>query len=153
MSENETPQSDNGSQDEEEIVAQQPEAEPEPELEPEQPRRREKLPRRKPKGRRNPFVVLLSGVFSLLFLAVLISGGALRQVDEGCFELIETGELITAAPDAGRDASDRENAPLCHYEELARQENRMWEARRKASLPDDHTDQAASNSSAGPKNS
>ncbi|MCL4673540.1 MAG: hypothetical protein KJZ64_11525 [Sphingomonadaceae bacterium] len=83
----------------------------------------------------------------------LTSGEALRQVDEGCFELIETGELITAAPDAGSDASDRENAPLCHYEELAWQENRMWEARRKASLPDDHTDQAASNSSAGPKNS
>lgn len=83
----------------------------------------------------------------------LTSGEALRQVDEGCFELIEMGELITVTPDAGHEASDRENIPLCHYEELARQENRMWEARRKASLPDDHTDQAASNSSAGPKNS
>lgn len=83
----------------------------------------------------------------------LISGGALRQVDDGCFELIETGELITVIPDAGSNASERENAPLCHYEELARHENRMWEARRKANLPDDHSDQAASNSSAGPKNS
>lgn len=83
----------------------------------------------------------------------LVSGETLRQVDDGCFELIETGELITVTPDAGDETSDRENTPLCHYEELARQENRMWEALRKASLPDDHTDQAASNSSAGPKNS
>lgn len=83
----------------------------------------------------------------------LASGEALRQIDKGCFELIETGELITVTPDAGHEASDLENTPLCHYEELARQENRMWEARRKAGLPDDHTDRAASSSSAGPKNS
>ena len=75
MSENEYPQSDNGPQDKDEIIAQQPEAEPE--SEPEQPRRHEKLPKRRAKGRRNPFVVLLSGLFSLLFLSVLVGGGVL----------------------------------------------------------------------------
>ena len=110
MSENETPQSDNGSQDEEEIVAQQPEAEPEPELEPEQPRRREKLPKRKPKGRRNPFVVLLSGVFSLLFLAVLIGGGAL-YIGKAWFEkpgpLAETKTVVIPRGQGVRGITDQ----------------------------------------------
>lgn len=81
----------------------------------------------------------------------LITGETLRQIDEKCFELVATGELITAIPDDGSVASYRENTPLCHYEELARQENRMWEARRKASLPGDDIDHATKNSSAGPK--
>ena len=86
----------------------------------------------------------------------LTTGEALRQVDKNCFEVIDTGAFITAAPDNRHDGSSnagREPAPLCHYEELARRENRMWEARRKAGLPADATAHAASNSSAGPKNS
>lgn len=35
----------------------------------------------------------------------LTSGEALRQVNEGCFELIETGELITVTPDVGHLAN------------------------------------------------
>lgn len=83
----------------------------------------------------------------------LTSGEAVRQIDEGCFELIETGELIAATSDAVRGATDEQDTPLCHYEELARHENRMREAQREARLPDHPADHAASNSSAGPKNS
>lgn len=86
----------------------------------------------------------------------LTSGEGVRQLDNEYFEVIATGEIIRAtsgADYASTSGSARDDIPLCHYEELAQQENHMWEARRKASLPDDPADHAASNSSAGPKNS
>ena len=86
----------------------------------------------------------------------LTTGEAVREIDQGCFEIIPTGEFIKAAPDGNDEfviEAERDDIPLCRYEEIARQENRLWEARRKADLPTDDSDQAASSSSAGPKNS
>lgn len=81
----------------------------------------------------------------------LKSGEALRQIDDGCFELIGRGELITVCPDTSSEASIREDIPLCHYEELARQENRRREVLHETKLTENDTDHASRPSSRYPK--
>ena len=102
MSDIDNQHNDNGSQDEEDIAAQQPEQQ--------EPARREKLPKRRAKGRRNPFVVLLSGLFSLLFLAVLVGGGGL-YIGKAWFEkpgpLAETKTVVIPRGQGVRGITDQ----------------------------------------------
>ncbi|MCB2046999.1 MAG: hypothetical protein KDE32_02090 [Novosphingobium sp.] len=90
------------------------------------------------------------------FRLELATGEEVRRIDRDCFEVIATGELVMTAPDPGPAASITEEAadiPLCHQEELVRQENRLREAERAGKASSGVSGQAASSSSAGPKNS
>ena len=58
----------------------------------------------------------------------LESGEAVRQIDATCFEIVNTGELLTIDPDVVGPKEQAEGAssiPLCHHKELVERENRL----------------------------
>lgn len=63
----------------------------------------------------------------------LDSGESVRQVDTGCFEVVDIGELVTiAAGDDERVKEDSSRIALCRHEELAERENHLRQLRAKA---------------------